>query len=410
MDQGQLHQRLALRAFRSTVLIALAPIGSVVAQDAYVYYDHHPGAASLDGRLSYVRSGRDAGSAQTGRPPLLVVPSGSQLCIQVVNRNEVLYSYTRTAETLPADTIAGLSALFKKVTGALATRDAAVSKYDSYVREVAHLYAMLESMRASQLASDTVVDFTRAAAEIARLSGEAADTNRAATVAYQALGGDTAVQVRLLRAVHAYVWSRIELISTRFRRALDSVNDPICTEVGTNRLRVTLKIARTSVDTNVTPQRPVGDTVLTVDVNPRDDRAFLLQPGTILSAFTQDKSTISLNGGIVAQTPDHGLGVHAGVFAMARAGSIRWLWVTLGVATSDQGVSDVFVGMTFRGGASFIGGRINAGVGLALTRVPVGVSQGSVGSALPADVQNVDDVIQRDFRPGLGVTFAVQIP
>jgi hypothetical protein len=70
----------------------------------------------------------------------------------------------------------------------------------------------------------------------------------------------------------------------------------------------------------------------------------------------------------------------------------------------------VFVGMTFRGGASFIGGRINAGVGLALTRVPVGVSQGSVGSALPADVQNVDDVIQRDFRPGLGVTFAVQIP
>jgi hypothetical protein len=73
-------------------------------------------------------------------------------------------------------------------------------------------------------------------------------------------------------------------------------------------------------------------------------------------------------------------------------------------------VSDVFIGLTLRSGNSLVGPRIGLGLGLALSRVPVGVSQGTVGGALPADVKNVDDIVQRSFRAGLGVTFAVQVP
>jgi len=406
-------------------LITVAAAAHAVAQDTYVYYDHHPGPASLDARLSYVSSGRDGG-LQTGRPPSLTVSSGSQLCIRVSNRNTVLYAYTVTSKDIPADTIAGLGALIKQLTGVLndrartqaALRDAARANAqpvpidpDRYLRPVAELYALLVGMQDYQLASDTIADFARAAGEIARLTSQAAETHRAATAALGALGADTtSAEVRLIRTVHADVWSRIGVIANRFRHALGTLGDPFCARVGTSRLRVTLKIARAIVDPSGAPQRPVGDTVLTLDVNPRDNRVFLVEPGAILSMFTQDRSTISLTNGNLAQAPDHRVGVHPGVFALARAGSIRWLWVTVGIAAADNTVSDVFIGMTFRGGASLAGGLVSAGVGLALSRVPVGVSQGSIGSALPADVKKVDDIIQREFRPGLGVTFAIQVP
>jgi hypothetical protein len=429
--------RIRLRSLSAALLVALASAGPAVAQDAFVYYNHKPGAGNLNGRLSYTRSGRDSGRRQAGRPPSLSVPSESQLCIQVENRNAVLYSYTIAAADLPVDTIPGLGALIKLVTDPLQARalertvatESARARLrtnpsdtlaraiveapdpDRYLRPVADLYAKLQEMLESQLASDADSSFAHAASGIAHLAGEAAHIDTLAREAFRSLGPDTASpEVRLIRATHADLWSRIGVISNRFRHALDTDRDPFCTEVGTSRMRVTLKIARTLADPSGGLLRPVGDTVLTVVVDPTDERTFLIEPGMILSAFTQDRSTIRLESTLVAQAPNHGVGMHAGVFAMARAGSIRWLWVTVGAATADNAVSDVFVGVTFRGGASLVGGRVSAGIGLALTRVPVGVSQGSVGSALPADIKNVDDVIQREFRPGLGVTFAIQVP
>jgi hypothetical protein len=409
--------RFPLHTLTSALLITVAPIARAVGQDAYVYYDHHPGPASLDARLSYVG---DAG-LRTGRPPALTVPSGSQLCIQVVNRNEILYSYAITAKDIPADTIPGLSALIKQLNGALnsvSTRAAAGAtgeprrqSYDPYLTAVADLYKKLLDIQSYQQASDTVADFPHAAGEIARLTREAADTNRAATAALGGLGADTnSAEVRLIRTVHADVWSRIGVIANRFRHALGTLGDPLCTRVATSRLRVTLKIAATTADLGGAPQRPTGDTVLTLVVEPRDDRNVLVEPGTLVSAFTQDKSTIGVRTGVITQAPDHGMGVHAGVFALFRAGTIPWLWVAVGAATGEQLVPDFFIGMAVRGGASLVGGRIFAGVGLALTRVPVGVSQGSVGGALPADVKKVDDIIQREFRPGLGGFLAIRFP
>jgi len=429
--------RIRLRSLSSALLITVAAAAHAVAQNAYVYYDHKPGAANLNGRVSYTRSGRDLGTRQAGRPPSLPVPSKSQLCIDVENRNEVLYSYTIAAADLPVDTIPGLAALVKLLTDPLQTRalertvaiDSARARLrtdpgdiraraiveapdpDRYLRPVADLYVKLQEMLEYQLASDAESSFARAASGIANLAAEAAHIDTLANQAFRSLGPDTtSPEIGLIRATHADLRSRIGVISRRFRHALETHRDPFCTEVGTSRMRVTLKIARTLADPGGGRLRPVGDTVLTVVVDPTDERRFLIEPGMILSAFTQDRSTIRLDSTLVAQAPNHGVGMHAGVFAMARAGSIRWLWVTVGAATADNAVSDVFVGVTFRGGASLVGGRVSAGIGLALTRVPVGVSQGSVGSAMPADVKNVDDVIQREFRPGLGVTFAIQVP
>ncbi len=282
--------------------------------------------------------------------------------------------------------------------------------YDPYLGPVAHLYAQYMGMQAYQLETDADSDFAHAAAGMATRAAEAADTNRAALAALAAVRDSTTPEIRLIRTVHADVWNRVGVLANRFRHALETANDPFCTKVETSRLRVTLRIARSVVDSAGGVRRPVGDTVVSVVVEPTDDRTFLIEAGTILSAFTQDKRTISLTGNTIAQASDHGVGLHAAVFAMARAGAIRWLWVAVGVASADNTVSDVFVGLTFRGGASLIGGRVSAGFGLALTRVPVGVSQGTVGGPLPADVKNVDGITRREFRPGLGVTFAIHIP
>ncbi len=392
------------------VLITVARAASAMAQDAYVFYDHRPGAANLDARLSYIRSGAESAQRQIGRPPRLAIPPGSQLCVQVLNRNAVLYAYSLTATKVAADTIPGLAALIKQLTDALQHRQA-IAGHEPYLYAVANLFAGLQAMQAYQLASDTVVDFTLAAEEMAHRSRSATTLDSLATVALKALGPDTTLpEVILLRAVHVDLSKRVKKIGGSFRQALGTVHDPICTPVAASRLRVTVKIARTSVDTTAPPQRPVGDTVIAVDVDPRDDRTFLLEPGTLLSAFTQDKSTISLKNGVITQAPDHSPAFHAGVFALARPTSIRWLWATVGVATSDNAVSDVFIGITLRGGASLVGGRIALGAGLAMSRVPVGVSQGAVGGALPADVKNVDEIVQRGFRMGLGVNLAVQVP
>ena len=58
---------------------------------------------------------------------------------------------------------------------------------------------------------------------------------------------------------------------------------------------------------------------------------WVFSAGMILSAFTQDRSTIRLESTLVAQAPNHGVGMHAGVFAMARAGSIRSLKLRCGL-------------------------------------------------------------------------------
>lgn len=390
------------------VLLTLASVRSAAAQDAYVYYDHRPGAAGVDARLSYIRPGGDPAHPQIGRPPRLTIASGARLCVQIRNRNEVLYSYVLTATKVAADTIAGLGELIKLIRGIAPAL--ARLPYEPYLTAVANLHDTLQLMQAYQRASDTIVDFTSAAAGMASLARGAAAQDSVATELRNQLGTDTTPVVRLLRAVHDDLSKRIKKTGGAFRQAAETLNDPICTTVATSRLRVTLKIARTAVDTTAAPHRPVGDTVVGVDVDPRDDRTFLLEPGTLLSVFTQDKSTISLQNGVVTQASDHSPGFHAGVFAMARLPTVRWLWATFGAATSDNAVSDLFIGLTLRSGTSVVGGHIGLGLGLALSRVPVGVSQGTVGGALPADVKNVDDVVQRSFRAGVGVTFAVQVP
>ncbi len=394
------------------VLVGSLAAKGLRAQDAFVYYDHHPGAAGLDGRVSYVPSGHDSGAHLLGRPPTLVIPSGSRLCIEVVHGNPALYAYSLLAKTLPPDTIAGLSALITQLSGAITKPGpGGGSGASPVIVQVASLYAKLLEMQVYQFASDSIADFAQAAARMGSLYLEATGINRLAESLLQQRDTTLGPGVQeLLRAVRAETWGRIGVINARFRHALEIAGDPMCTPVGTSRLRVTLQIARTLTDSAGKPLRPVGDSILTVIVDPRDERTFLVEPGFLLSVGTQDKSTIGLQGGVVTQTPDHSVGAHAAVFALARLGDIRWLWATLGVASAEKTVSDIFAGVTFRGGASLAGDHLSVGVGLALSRVPVGLSQGAVGSALPASVKSVSDIVQYGFRPGLGVTFAVQIP
>jgi hypothetical protein len=401
-------RRTAVR-FALCSLAGIGPFRGALAQDAYVYYDHRPGAAGLDGRLSYIRSGGDQTDRQLGRPPALSVPNGSQVCIQVTSRNDVLYTYAIGVKNVAADTIPGLAALVKQLTDALAIPHP-LAVTDGYLTTVAHLYERLLELQVAQLGSDSIADIAASAAGVASLFANATEANNAANTAFADLGGaNSSPPARLLRLVQTDLWQRITAINARFQRARQTADDPLCTKVGSSRLRITLKIARSTVDSAGRPQRPVGDTVVTLDVHPQDNRLVIVEPGTIVSVFTQEKSSFGVSGGVVTQTRDRSPGLHAGVLAMFRAGSIDWLYLTLGVGTAEKSVADVLLGVTMRGGASLVGGRLSIGVGLALSRVPVGLSQGTVGGALPATTKNVNDIVKRDFRAGLAVSFALNV-
>jgi hypothetical protein len=92
------------------------------------------------------------------------------------------------------------------------------------------------------------------------------------------------------------------------------------------------------------------------------------------------------------------------MFAMARI--TDHIWPTLGAATGDGSSVDVFAGVQLRGGNFIFGPELSVGIGAAWMDVPVGAGTLKQGDALP-EAKKLEDVIQRERRFGLALTFAI---
>jgi hypothetical protein len=170
-----------------------------------------------------------------------------------------------------------------------------------------------------------------------------------------------------------------------------------------DRIRVGLSIKAT---TKTDVDRDVGDTVTYVLADPVSTADFELGAGALL-AVGINASKFAVKNGLIAQSFDNGPIFHPGVFAMGRLGVISWLWAAVGAAKGTVATPDLFIGLIARSGSTVVGTHVSVGAGLALAQVPTGLSQGTVGSALPTNVTDIDNIISRSYKSGLGLTFTV---
>lgn len=384
-----------------------------------VFYDHRPGPGSADGRISYQTADDNADRRRNGRPPQLEIKSGGQACVVVVNSNAVLYDYSLTSESLSPTTPADLSmiaaALYNLAVGARTDPNVLETggpprNATLYYKIVAVLVTDLRGMQAAKLASDASMPFAVAAGRIDSLYQDARKFDSIADTVYRALVDTDRSQpgVLVAQAEQEEAWKRITIIWKQFSDAVAKGADPLCVTVQDEALQVVLTV-KPAVDTGngFSALRPTGDSVLSFSVNPVSSTSFQVAVGGLVSTLVSDQSVFSIENGVVAQRRDKSPVFQTSVFALGRVWHSHWLWGSIGASVNESGVSALFFGLSGQFGVSLVGPQMTLSVGLSLARVPVGLTQGSVGAALPANVTDVNEIVDKQLRPGLGIGFTL---
>jgi hypothetical protein len=286
------------------------------------------------------------------------------------------------------------------------------SKLIEYASRVEPVLSKLRYLQHLKLGSDGEASFETSVARVDSVFREAQEANDTANAYYQRLTvADTqniGFAFTSLRSHQLDTWGRIESIQKEFRDASNMVNDRLCVPVGDQRLQVFLTVkAKFVPQEGQILQRPVGDTLVSFEVDPVSTTTFVVAPGAMLSVFVSDEKKYSLEDGVVVEKSDNSPRFLLGVFAMARTLRVPWLWGAIGVSTGGEGVPDFFFGLVGRFGSSIVGPQMSLGVGLALAYVPVGLEQGAVGEPLPGDIDDINRIVKRELRPGLGLSFTV---
>jgi len=420
-------------AARISLLLILLGLSSSLgrAQNAIVYYDHRPGASTVDSRLQFQLPEDEASFRRNGPPPRFYVPKGQRACFVVENPNPVLYVYSVGAKVLTVEAHADLAPILAALQQFLGVevRSAleAVGRQADSVRAgrsredglIRHYAALVEdvvsrsrSMQQLKLDSDNEVPFESSVASVDAAYDDAQTADEIASQYFQTLPDnldDTDKFIILvLRARQLDAWRRIQGIQKEFQDASEVANDRLCVTVDDQRLQVFLSVKARFVPLEGQDiQRPVGDTLVSFEVDPVPTTTFVVAPGAMLSMFVSERKRYSVEDGVVIEGSDNSPRFLLGVFAMARTLRIPWLWGAIGVSTGGQAAPDFFVGLVSRFGSPVVGTQMSLGVGLALAYVPVDLERGAVGEPLPSDIEDVNRIVERGLRPGLSVSFTV---
>jgi hypothetical protein len=412
----------------SLLLILLGALSSVGrAQNAIVYYDHRPGSSTMDSRLQFQLPEDEASFRRNGPPPRFYVPKGQKACFVVENSNPVLYVYSVGAKVLTVGTPADLAPIFAALQQVLGVEVASAleavgrqadslragrapeeGEVEYYAALVEDLVSRLRSMQQLKLDSDNEVSFESSVASVAAAYSDAQKANEIATQYFQTLPDRDKFIITLLREHQLDAWQSIGGIQKEFQDASEVVNDRLCVTVDDQRLQVILSVKAKFVPLEGQEiQRPVGNTLVSFEVDPVPTSTFVVAPGAMLSMFVSEQKRYSVEDGVVIESNDNSPRFLLGVFAMARTLRVPWLWGAIGVSSGGQGVPDLFFGLVSRFGSSALGTQMSLGVGLALAYVPVDLERGAVGEPLPGDIDDVSQIVRRGLRPGLSVSFAI---
>lgn len=386
------------------VVCAFAMPSALASQSARILYNHEPGTGSIEGRLSYIRSGDLLSEVRPGRPAVLLVPKGSQVCIEIQNGNRLLYGYGMAATSAPVDSVPGLSEIIKRITSTVARAPLAEeSGLPAYITALALLYDSLTTLEALIHQSDAEPDFREFARTFqTRFEGAAAVKRVADGISGRLRPpNDTAQGVLLLKALHVDLWKRATALNDRIRTAAATTTDPVCAIVN-DRVQLSLSVSRVvAVPANGRAARPVGDNLVTVIAEPTDTRRVMVSSGILMTMFVQDRTEFFERNGLVQSRRDHT--PTFGAFAVV---NYRLLmssqWVSVGATASESGLTGGFFGWSSSLGHSLTGPGLVFGAGLSVTSVPTELKEGAVNSAVPAG-KKLADIVRRELRPGFGV-------
>lgn len=403
---------------RIGVLIALSFARIAAAQDATVFLQQPPKTGTSPViALSYQLPGEDEKVRHAGMPGLLQVPQGGHACFRVEGKNPLLYDYTVGSKILKVETPDTVTDILKKLL-ALAPAAAGVGfnpREDTgksvdpvlaYQYKVGDVFRIATAMKALKLSSDSAEDVLALSRKGVEAASDASDTSAVADTLYDAL---TAAQkkdmgVRMLRATQLDQLDKAKHLGEEFDNVESLLRQPLCSPaLGKDRLHVSLSIAGKTGIPAASLKKATGDTIASFDVEPVSTAALEFGPGIIVNSLSHRSKEFALKDDKIAQTDGDQLLFRPAVLANFRSWGPGWIWGTVGISGDKEGISDLFLGVTGRFGYSVAGARLALGVGLAASRLPVGLTDGAVGQALPANISKLDKIVKKSLVPGIGI-------
>jgi hypothetical protein len=412
---------------RKIAIIALMIAGSRLraadAQSAIVYYDHRPGDSAIVPRVSYLLPGDrasrppNANERHPGLPPTLRVPQGSSVCVVVEHANSLLYTYTAASRSTTTEPPTGLASLLSSIIpiitsieklsnarGYLAASRDAEADLLQYARQVRHIADIASSLDEVRSGTDGEANLAGAAQSVDSLAREADIENNSAAKLFVSHRADTIFVV--LHEVQTAALSQIMTERQEFAVAANASDPTFCTVLDDSRIRTTLAVTRKfKVASGEHALRPSRDSVFSVVSEPLSTRVFELVPAAVLSFDMQGRRRFGIDNGIVRGRDDKRPMFNPGILALGRVGGP--LWAAAGVGKGFDISPDLFVGATLRAGQSVVGTNIVVGAGLSVSKVVVGLSEGREGGAVPSDATDVQQIVKREYRTGVGVIFSV---
>ena len=402
-----------------TACVTLFPSSRAAAQDGFVVYDHMPSRVTGARLIKYYPPGASEGGGVRGAPPQpLEVRQGSSACYIVENPNPLLYTYSISTTVIPQDEPEQLSSLLDNLKSlvdlaltlpsdgsAETTSPANAPEYGEIVNSLDEDY---EALVQARTASDATANFAETVATMKRLLKDAEETGKNAEALYKA-SDPVKKDVRALRAYELILKERIAEIEKAVREVEVYATQPfvLCTPVGENLIRVALASSRKIKATEEAPTRRPIDTLATFEVRPRTTKRFRIAPSLVIgyplaagahsfavrdSALVQDAPETSFLAPVVAQfrnweTP---------------------LWGTVGVRPRGlDEVPDLFLGLAYDFGDLIGGPSATLGAGVTILQTPVRLKKGKLGEALPPDVEELEDIVERKPLIGFGFTFTI---
>jgi hypothetical protein len=420
-------QRTLAAAVATLVLMSYP--ARVAAQRATVYYDHSPAGGDASARMGYMAPGSATRLEQ--RPPRPIeVDENGQVCFVIDHANPLLYSYAISTKALTVDTPSEFGTVASAFTAALGALTSglgaaasgvtepedqqALREYSDSVTTLVSAARALDSLKwASE--SEPVFDSTYARAQVLIRRGRVA--NQVADALYKKWGATTAVWVgagaRVMQELKSTPLARLGELDTEFSAARTASRSRLCTDVGRSGVSAALSITpkatppRTS---GVTLDRPTdskdGKPVASVEVDPQSTALFEVAPGAVVNLAVRDRREFRLENGVVRASSGSPT-FDPGLFVNIRTGRRSPIWATFGVIQSEGRKAAPFIGILQRFGYSLSGPHATLGIGVSILEVTTELTKGAVDQPLPADVTRLEDIVRRERKPALGVTFTV---
>lgn len=364
-----------------------------------------------------------------GVPMLIPVPQGGKGCFKVERSNPLLYTYTIGSKILKVETPDTINQVLKQllalapkaqVSSAAVTalagfgfipanaEKAIVTKLnpdDVYAAKVGQLFRITTEMEDLKLSSDTAESLASLAKAGLVMAAQAADSNSAADAAYKVVSDpEPSMIVKMLRASQITQANKAKRLAQEFNAVDALLAERLCSgQVKDQRLHLSLSIAGKEGVPADNLKKITGDTVTSFDIDPQSDTQLDFGPGMILNTLANPSKTFAVANGVITQGEGDQLLFRPAILANFRSWGPSWIWASLGVAGNTDGISDLFVGATGRFGQQVAGVRVAIGIGLAASNLPVGITKGAVGAALPDDIASLDKIIKKRLVPGLGV-------